>query len=119
MVNRIFRRRQLQFKPAEVAIAELIATINQIPRDELPDGPAREALVEAVRVGEVIGVYKPHTFMLYNIELAGVPRDIDPRVSCVDWRAWWDAGKNPTAAHIAERRAAQLQARLELQGGQG
>lgn len=117
MLSRFLRKAQgSQWSTREMVVADLIRAVARIPRTELPDGAARDALIEAIRCGEVIGVYTPHACHRYNIELAGMPRGIDPRITAAQWRAWWDAGKHPTDAHVAERRAEQLQARLELQG---
>lgn len=100
-------------------IAQLLAAVAAIPRDELPDGDARQALADAVRAGDVIGVYKPHTYPLHNIELRDVPRDIDPRVSCADWQRWFLGGLDPAEATIAEQRARQAAAQVTAQAAAG
>jgi len=106
MLPRFQHKTQAQ-NAEEAAIAELLAAVAAIPRDELPDGDARQALSAAVRAGAVIGVYRALGFPLHNIELRDVPRDIDPRASCADWQRWTHAGVDPAAATTAEQRARQ------------
>ncbi len=99
-------------------IAELIAAVGRISRAELPDPAARAALIAAVRAGQVIGVYTPAGHQdRHTIELAHMPRDIDPRTTCAQWCAWWRAGKHPTAEHLAAQRTEQLRARLAATPG--
>lgn len=110
--------------PDAASVASLLEALERITRAELPDGAAREALAEAIRCGEVIGVYTPTSHTRHTIELAYLPRDIDPRTTAKQWATWWNAGKSPTTEHLAEQRAIQAQARAAWaereaeQGGQ-
>lgn len=113
MLARIFNRRQDADE-----VAELVAAVGHISTGELPDPAARAALVAAVRAGDIIGVYTPIGYTdRHTIELAHMPRDIDPRTTCAQWCAWWQSGKHPTAEHLAEQRRQQLQARLTATPG--
>jgi hypothetical protein len=98
--------------------AELERAVQRISRAEIPDAAARSALAAAVRAGAVIGVYVPAGYQdRHTIELGHLPPDIDPRTTCAQWVAWWRAGKNPMAEHLAAQRIEQLQARLEAMPG--
>lgn len=74
-------------KPDRWEIAELLAAVDRIPRVELYDWIARAALLEAIRAGEVIGIYKPFGSILHNIELRHDLIAGDPRLSCDEWTA--------------------------------
>lgn len=82
--------------------AALLTFLASVSRDELPDGPARAALEEAIRAGEVDGLYRPFGYRYHNVTLAGLPPYIDPRVKLAKWRAWWDAGLSPEDEALAE-----------------
>ncbi len=98
--------------------AELERAVQRISQSELPDAAARSALVAAVRAGEVIGVYVPAGYQdRHTIELGHLPPDMDPRTTCAQWCAWWRAGKQPTAEHLAEQRTQQLRAQLAATPG--
>lgn len=98
--------------PAE--IAELLAAVKRIPRSELPNGAARDALIEAIRCGEVDACYTPIGHTYHNVTLAGLPRDVDPRITVAQWSQWWDAGKSPSDELLAREREAQARGREML-----
>ena len=72
--------------PVSWEIAALLDAARGIPQEELPDAAAREALLAAIRLGKVIGVYRPFGSPRHNIELAG-PRDVELRINCAEWIA--------------------------------
>lgn len=50
---------------------QLLADLERVSRDELPDGAARDALAEAIRCGEVDALYRPLGYRYHNATLAG------------------------------------------------
>lgn len=94
-----------------VEIVELLATLAAIPQSELPDGAARDALIEAIRCGEVDGLYRPVARPHHNVTLAHLPADVDPRITVAQWAQWWRDGKNPRDELLAEHTAAVARGR--------
>jgi len=73
--------------PYEIKAA--LRELNAVPRSELPDGPARDALAEAIRAGAVIDVYRPASRDWHVLELAHTHRGGDPRRTIVEWITAW------------------------------
>lgn len=65
--------------------ADLLATLERIPRSELPDGNARRLLAIAIRAGEVDNLYKPMGCDFYNIAWANREPSVDPRQRVSRW----------------------------------
>lgn len=80
--------------PAEVAA--LLAELARIP-DRWTPGATRAALAEAIRTGEVDGLYKPLGASWWNVTLTGLAPTVDPRMPLTEWCAAWQAGKSPHA----------------------
>lgn len=85
-------------KPDRWEIAELLAAVDRMPRVELYDWIARAALLEAIRAGEVIGIYKPFGSILHNIELRHDLIAGDPRLSAEEWEARCHVNQTSTEA---------------------
>lgn len=120
MLRRFLHKPQAQWSTRDQVVAELVRVAERIPTDELPDADARQALIEAIRAGQVIGVYTPRSYARHNIELAGCPRDMDPRISAEQFTAYWRAGRTGASVveqHIATQRAMQRQAQDSAQQG--
>lgn len=66
-------------------VAQLLATLERIPRSELPDGNARRLLAIAIRAGEVDNLYKPMGCDFYNIAWANRAASEDPRQRVSRW----------------------------------
>lgn len=65
-------------------LADLLARLARIPRDELPDD-ARAGLVEAIRAGQVDNLYRPLGCDHWNISWANRPAWVDPRQNIMSW----------------------------------
>lgn len=74
--------------PQEVAY--VLAELDAVPRDELPDGGAREALAAAIRHGAVDGVYRPFGADYHNITLHFVEPWTEPRRRIAEWVDAWN-----------------------------
>ena len=112
MLTRFLSRRQGADEHSELERA-----VGRISRAELPDSAARAALVAAVRAGDVDNIYTPVGQSYHTVALAHLPPDMDPRTTLARWVAWWRAGKNPNAEHLAAQRTQQLRARLAATPG--
>lgn len=83
-----------QTLPDPAAVQQLLATLDAIPRTELPDGPARADLRNAILTGYVDNLYRPLGADYHNIAWAqGCEAWEDPRQRVSDWVAqWWLGG---------------------------
>lgn len=73
--------------PDAYEVVRVLAELDAVPRDELPDGGARNALAEAIRAGAVSDIYRQTRTSHHLIELAWVA--VEPRRRVSDWvRAW-------------------------------
>lgn len=115
MLARFTHRRQDDGASAEHR--ELERAVQRISKSELPDPAARAALEAAVRAGDVDNIYTPVGQPYHNVALAHLPPDVDPRCTVACWVAWLQAGKDPTAEHLAAQRTQQLRARLAATPG--
>lgn len=71
--------------PNPALVAELLQVLETVPRDELPDGPDRNALASAIRLGEVDNLYRPFGADYHNITWANACAEEDPRQRISDW----------------------------------
>lgn len=82
MLRRLIARHAPHDAGADSAdVRYLLRTLERIPRRELPDGPTRAALVEAIRAGRVDNLYQPMGCDHWNIAWADRPAWVDPRQS--------------------------------------
>lgn len=125
MLRRFTRRAAPHGAPPDDTISAdvsyLLNELARVPRAELPDGAAREALAAAIRRGEIDGCYRPFGATQHNLTWAHLAPTLDPRVTIAQWLDWWRAGKDPIAERIAEQCARQAQAAAahDAQGDQG
>lgn len=75
--------------PDAAHIADLLATLEHIPRDELPDGAARNDLGHVIRAGLIDNIYRPLGADYYNIAWAHFPAWEDPRQRLSEWLDEW------------------------------
>lgn len=98
----------------------LLDELQRIPSAALP-GDTRQALAEAIRTGEIDGLYRPFGSPEWNVTFADMPPAVDPRMSLARWVEHWQAGRSPSDAHMAAYTAAQAHAwqveRQRLQNG--
>ena len=71
--------------PDPQEVAQLLATLERIPRAELPDGDARRILAIAIRAGEVDNLYRPLGADYHNIAWANREPWEDPRQRVSRW----------------------------------
>lgn len=56
-----------------------------LPRDVLPDGPARQRLRQAIRAGQVDAIYQSLDTARYVLTLATLPPGQEPRRALAEW----------------------------------
>jgi hypothetical protein len=75
---------------------QLLMALAEVPRDELPNGPDREALAQLIRMGFVDNLYTPIGHAYHNIAWTHRPAWMDPRERISEWvaarRAWEASG---------------------------
>ncbi len=102
------------------SVAALLAELAGIPSTMLP-GETRGALAEAIRTGEIDGLYRPFGSTTYNATFSALAPYVDPRTPLAAWVAHWQAGRSPSDAQMAASTAAQAHAwqdeRQRLQNG--
>ena len=74
-----------ELRPDPGAVARLLAILDTIPREELPDGKARQVLITAIRMGHVDNLYRPHMATYWNISWNDLPAWMDPRQRVTEW----------------------------------
>ena len=77
------------------------ALVDAIPQAELPDPSDRAALVAALLVGDVEGVYQPADANFIAV-IPGLPPHSDPRVSVRVWAETRRAGLDMRAVLVVE-----------------
>lgn len=75
--------------PEDPQIAQLLATLEQIPRAELPDSEARNELSNAIRMGAIDNLYRPLGTNYHNISFAHLQPWQDPRLAVSAWVESW------------------------------
>ena len=83
----------------------LIEALDRVPRHELPNGVTRLALTRAIIAGEVDAVYRPLGASAHNVCIAGLPPDIDPRMTVAQWVTCWRASVRPLDVLVSAHRA--------------
>lgn len=73
----------------------LLATLEAIPRDELPDGLARDTLAYAITIGYVDNLYRPLGHDYWNLNWAHAAPSEDPRERVADWAQRAHLGLEP------------------------
>lgn len=85
--------------PDPIHVGDLLATLAAISRDELPDGPDRNALAMLIRYGLVDNLYTPMGHAHHTIAWAHRPASVDPRETIAEWlaarREWEHTGVIP------------------------
>lgn len=79
--------RSLADRKSAAEIEQLLATLEAIPREELPEGSDRRALAMLIRYGLVDNLYKPFGADYHNIAWASMSPQSDPRQRVSDWLA--------------------------------
>lgn len=89
MIKRLIRRHAPHDAGADerdtLEVRVVLAALDRVPRRELPDGPARAALVEAIRSGRIYHVYRPMAADYYVIAWNDRPAWVDPRQRLSDF----------------------------------
>lgn len=96
--------------PESWEIEQLLATLEQIPRGELADGPDRDALASHIRAGDVDNLYRPLGAEWHNIAWSHVAPYQDPRQRVSDWIA---------SRHAAQQALEQLAEHMRMTSQQG
>lgn len=71
--------------PDPAHIAQLLAALATVPREELPDGDDRDILAQLIHWGFVDNLYTPMGAAYHNIAWAHYPAWADPRERIADW----------------------------------
>lgn len=83
----VFTPGSLAERRSAAEIEQLLATLEAIPREELPDGGERRILAIAIRAGDVDNLYRPLGADYHNIAWANVAPQQDPRQRVSRWVA--------------------------------
>ena len=90
-------------------VTALLDELATIPPTALP-GDTHAALAEAIRTGEVDGLYRPIGSDQYNVTFSAWPTALDPRMKLSAWVAAWLSGRSPSDVHATAQIALQLRA---------
>lgn len=97
--------------PISAHIIALLDELQRIPAASLP-GDTRAALAEAIRCGEIDGVYRPHGSSEWNVTFSGLAPAMEPRMPLAQWVMLWQAGHSPVDTHIWQQTLAQIRAQV-------
>lgn len=75
--------------PDPEQVAAVLRDLAAVPATELPAGPAREALIEAITAGAVDGVYRPFGSDYHTLTLAWLAPAREPRRRIAEWQFVW------------------------------
>lgn len=92
-------------------IAALLDELQRIPAASLP-ADTHAALAEAIRCGEIDGLYRPFGSQEWNVTFSGLAPSMEPRMPLTAWVEHWRAGRSPIDTHIWQQTLAQTRAQV-------
>ena len=94
MLRKLLRRPQAPALPQHaLEIAENLKSLAAIPTDELPEGPARDALIALAASGYEVYAYRPFGADHHNIWIRPEWSYQDGRMTCAEWIACYHAAR--------------------------
>jgi len=99
--------------PDPYVVRRTLRELDDVPRAELPNGGAREALAEAIRAGVVDRIYRPLGADYHNLTLTICEADVDPCRTIAEWRAAYTISRKWHSAAMALWTHDDLTARME------
>lgn len=98
MLRKLLRKPQAPAQPQHaLEIAENLSSLAAIPTKELPEGPARDALVALAVSGHEVYAYRPLGADYHNIWIRPAYPYLDGRMTCAEYLRRFNVGELNTS----------------------